>query len=182
MPPWQRKELHKVASLGWPYRDVCTYRCRFWPIRCRPACRRLDSAISPDLHGVGGSAGGQVRTKDHNRTAACEVSRSGGEFNEEVICYRMRGLLIVRSRPGAPRCKRRQRPVRPPVRPLRRHRCPGRLPPCRPAPCSNRAARFRPGPGPRLSRLSRPVRPLCWARHRAGTRRVPRLPAPLTVA
>src|ERR1017187_6772824 len=38
--------------------------CRFWPIRCRPACRRLDSAISPDLHGVGGSPGGKVRTKD----------------------------------------------------------------------------------------------------------------------
>src|SRR6266487_3148492 len=31
---------------------------RFWPIRCRPACRRLDSAVRPDLHGAGGSPGG----------------------------------------------------------------------------------------------------------------------------
>jgi hypothetical protein len=33
----------------------------------------------------------QVRTKAYIRAAACEVSCIGGEFNEQVICYRMRG-------------------------------------------------------------------------------------------
>jgi hypothetical protein len=45
-----------VLAIARRLRAACgTTRDRFWLIRCRPACRCLDSAIRPDLQGVGGT-------------------------------------------------------------------------------------------------------------------------------